>query len=75
MLDLSEEESKKTNIRLWKGPFVSSGKAIRLSVNMLFLKCLVFFSCILLLAKPYFSLPFDTSSLSSYYVYLDMSLL
>ncbi len=44
-----EREIKKK--RLWKGPFVSSGKEIRLSVNI---------SCILLLAKPYFSLPFDT---------------
>jgi len=43
------ERDKKT--RLWKGPFVSSGKEIRLSVNI---------SCNLLLEKPYFSLPFDT---------------
>ncbi len=37
-----KKRAKKKKKRLWKGPFVSSGKAIRLSVNM-FLKCVVFF--------------------------------
>lgn len=73
MMDLSEEESKKKQkIQLVEGSICEFWKRDKAVCKHVVSKMSSLISCILLLAKPYFSLPFDTSSLSSYYIYLDV---